>query len=159
MMTVHDALAAWQYGSITTSNAMRLTAATDVMELHAFAHQSGLPARTRLLPRGGTGDRGNRVDSGAVGTADRKASPCSFHRMTAKPCLPDVLSTRAFLRTLRNFGRIEAADAIIADDAAAGRRLARYLTDRPGRPAPGAKTSWADVLTASAGHQDGSKAP
>lgn len=57
-----------------------------------------------------------------------------------------VLSTRAFLRTLQNFGRIESAEAIIADIAAAGRALSRYMADRPGRPAAGTRTTWADIL-------------
>lgn len=51
MMSVHDALAAWEAGEITAARAMQLTGAQDVMELHAFAHQSGVPIRTRLLPR------------------------------------------------------------------------------------------------------------
>jgi len=57
-----------------------------------------------------------------------------------------LLSTRAFLRTLENLGRINSAEDIIADIAVAGRRLGRYLADRPGRPAPGTKTTWADVF-------------
>jgi len=57
-----------------------------------------------------------------------------------------VLSTRALLRTLENFGRIPSAQAILDDIAHAGRQLARYLADRPGRPSPGTKTSWAEVL-------------
>ena len=51
MMSVHVALEAWQAGTITSGHAMRLTGATDVMELHAFAHQSGVDIRTHLLPR------------------------------------------------------------------------------------------------------------
>ncbi len=50
-MTVHDALDAWQNGEITAMHAMRLTGARDVMELHAFAHQSGVGIRVSLLPR------------------------------------------------------------------------------------------------------------
>ena len=51
MMSVHDALEAWQAGDITGGRAMQLTGARDVMELHAFASQSGVPIRTHLLPR------------------------------------------------------------------------------------------------------------
>lgn len=51
MMPLHEALAAWQAGEITASRAMQLTGAEDVMELHAFAHQSGVAIRTYLLPR------------------------------------------------------------------------------------------------------------
>lgn len=58
-----------------------------------------------------------------------------------------VLSTRAFLRTLENFGRIPSAQAVLDEIAHAGRQLARYMADRPGRPTPGAKTTWADVLS------------
>lgn len=57
-----------------------------------------------------------------------------------------VLSTRAFLRTLENFGRIASAESIVGEIAQAGRQLARYMADRPGRPSPGTKTTWADVL-------------
>lgn len=57
-----------------------------------------------------------------------------------------VLSTRAFLRTLENFGRIASADDIIHEIANAGRQLARYTADRPGRPFPGTRTTWTDVL-------------
>ncbi len=57
-----------------------------------------------------------------------------------------VLSTRAFLRALENYGRIPSAQAVIAEVADAGRLLSKYMADRPGRPEPGTKTSWADVL-------------
>lgn len=57
-----------------------------------------------------------------------------------------VLSTRALLRTLENFGRIVSAEAILGEIAQAGRQLARYLADRPGRPSPGTRTTWAEVL-------------
>jgi hypothetical protein len=58
-----------------------------------------------------------------------------------------VLSTRAFLQTLENFGRIASAQALIAEVADAGRRLSNYMADRPGRPTPGTRTTWAEVLT------------
>ena len=51
MMSLNDALEAWQAGEISVSRAMRLTGARDVMELHAFSEQSGVNIRTRLLPR------------------------------------------------------------------------------------------------------------
>lgn len=59
-----------------------------------------------------------------------------------------VLSTRAFLRTLENFGRLASAQAVIEQIAGAGRQLARYLADRPGYPLPGTRTTWAEVLSA-----------
>ena len=51
MMSVHDALEAWQAGEITANRAMRLTGAVDVMELYAFAHTCDVAIRTALLPR------------------------------------------------------------------------------------------------------------
>ena len=51
MMSVHDALEAWQAGQITARRAMRLTGATDVMELYAYAHECDVEVRTHLLPR------------------------------------------------------------------------------------------------------------
>ena len=51
MMSVHDALEAWDAGEITAARAMQLTGALDVMELRAFAHQCGIESRTGLLPR------------------------------------------------------------------------------------------------------------
>jgi hypothetical protein len=68
---------------------------------------------------------------------------------------PEVhaLSTRAFLRTLENFGIIPSAEAVISEIAEAGRSLARYMADRPGRTTPGAQTTW------SAGLSEFSQAP
>lgn len=37
MMSVHDALEAWQSGDITAARAMDLTGATDVVELYGLA--------------------------------------------------------------------------------------------------------------------------
>lgn len=37
MMSVHDALEAWQQGEITASRAMALSGATDVLELYGLA--------------------------------------------------------------------------------------------------------------------------
>lgn len=51
MMSVHDALAAWQSGDITATRAMQLTGAADVMDLYGFAHTSGVEIRKDLLPR------------------------------------------------------------------------------------------------------------
>lgn len=53
MMSVHDALEAWQSGDITVNRAMQLTGAADVMDLYAFAHDSGVHIRTDLLVREG----------------------------------------------------------------------------------------------------------
>ncbi len=57
-----------------------------------------------------------------------------------------ILSTRAFLKTLENFELIPSAAAIVDEIGEAGRRLARYYADRPGRPEPGLRTSWTDTL-------------
>jgi len=59
-----------------------------------------------------------------------------------------VLSTRAFLRALANFKVIPSDEAVIEEIANAGRKLARYLADRPGRLSPGTKTTWSEVLEA-----------
>jgi hypothetical protein len=58
---------------------------------------------------------------------------------------PEVaaVSTRAFLRTLQNFGVIESADAIVKrveENSGAMRTVARYLADRPGRLASNVRT-------------------
>lgn len=61
---------------------------------------------------------------------------------------PEVyaLSTRAFLKTLQNFGRIQSADAVLADILAAGRSVARYGQERPGKIAAGVRSQWTDPL-------------
>lgn len=66
---------------------------------------------------------------------------------------PEVyaLSTRSFLTTLQNFGVIQSATAIIHEIAIAGRNVAPYRVDRPGRIGPGTKSQWSDSL------QDGSE--
>jgi len=51
MMSVHDALEAWEAGVITAARAMALTGASDAMELYAFAAQCGVDIRPSLLPR------------------------------------------------------------------------------------------------------------
>jgi hypothetical protein len=58
---------------------------------------------------------------------------------------PEVatLSTRAFLRTLQNYGLIASADAIIKkveDNSAGQRKMAPYMADRPGRLARNVRT-------------------
>jgi hypothetical protein len=66
---------------------------------------------------------------------------------------PEVyaLSTRAFLTTLQNFGRIPSAVDVLREIIAAGRTVSPYTVDRPGRLGPGTKSQWTDSL------QDGSE--
>ena len=61
---------------------------------------------------------------------------------------PEVyaLSTRSFLQTLENFGVIPSAKEVILTIAAAGRTLARYGADRPGRLEGGRRTQWTGPL-------------
>lgn len=61
---------------------------------------------------------------------------------------PEVyaLSTRSFLLTLENFGAIPSAGDIVLAIARAGRTLARYRVDRPGRFGDGSRSSWTDPL-------------
>jgi hypothetical protein len=61
---------------------------------------------------------------------------------------PEVyaLSTRAFLTTLQNFGRIPSANDILREIIAAGRNVSPYIVDRPGRLAPGVKSQWTESL-------------
>ncbi|BDA85461.1 hypothetical protein Sa4125_30030 [Aureimonas sp. SA4125] len=42
MMSVHDALEAWQQGEITASRAMALSGAVDVLELYGLAAACGV---------------------------------------------------------------------------------------------------------------------
>ena len=67
---------------------------------------------------------------------------------------PEVyaLSTRAFLTTLQNFGRIPSALDILREIIAAGRTVSPYVVDRPGRLGLGTKSQWTDSL------QDGPEA-
>ncbi len=77
MMSVHDAIEAWQSGDLTTARAMQLTGATDVMDLYAFAHECDVEVRTDLLPREEEQaalaiefiDRLRREEDGAAGAA------------------------------------------------------------------------------------------
>lgn len=50
MMSVHDALEAWQAGEITTSRAMALSGASDVLELYAFASACDVGIRLDPTP-------------------------------------------------------------------------------------------------------------
>jgi hypothetical protein len=65
---------------------------------------------------------------------------------------PEVaaLSTRAFLRTLQNYGIISSADEIVkrVEESSAGDRIvSRYMADRPGRLAQGVRSEWKSALT------------
>lgn len=60
-----------------------------------------------------------------------------------------VLSTRAFLRTLQNYGLVESAEAIIKrveENSGGLRKIAPYLADRPGRLARSVRTDWKQPL-------------
>jgi hypothetical protein len=60
-----------------------------------------------------------------------------------------VVSTRAFLRTLQNYGLIESAEAVVKrveENSGGIRKVARYLADRPGRLAPNVRTDWKEPL-------------
>ena len=48
MMTVHDALEAWQAGEITSSRAMVLTDAVNIVELYALAEACDVEIRFDL---------------------------------------------------------------------------------------------------------------
>lgn len=48
MMSVHDALEAWQNGEITTSRAMALSGAQDIFELYALADACDVEIRLEL---------------------------------------------------------------------------------------------------------------
>jgi hypothetical protein len=48
MMSVHDALQAWQQGEITTSRAMTLTGAANVLELYGLADACDVEVRLDL---------------------------------------------------------------------------------------------------------------
>lgn len=48
MMSVHDALEAWQSGELSSRRAMALTGAENVMELYAFASTCGVAIRVTL---------------------------------------------------------------------------------------------------------------
>jgi hypothetical protein len=50
MLSVHDALEAWQAGDLSSKRALALTGAENVMELYAFASTSGVEIRTKMTP-------------------------------------------------------------------------------------------------------------
>lgn len=50
MMSIHDALQAWQDGEITASRAMALSGAADILEMYGIAESCGV--EIRLDPRG-----------------------------------------------------------------------------------------------------------
>lgn len=57
-----------------------------------------------------------------------------------------ALSTRAFLTVLENYGIIPSAAAILLDVAAAGRKVAPYRVERPGRMDQNARSEWTSSL-------------
>jgi hypothetical protein len=57
-----------------------------------------------------------------------------------------LLSTRMFLQTLENYGRLASATEALQAIAHAGRTLSRYGVDRPGRLDARTKTDWTDTL-------------
>jgi hypothetical protein len=57
-----------------------------------------------------------------------------------------MLSTRLFLKTLENFGRVASAEIIIREIAEKGRSVARYAVDRPGKIDPKTRSQWTDAL-------------
>ena len=57
-----------------------------------------------------------------------------------------ALSTRAFLTTLENYGIITSAAAILQEVADAGRKVAPYRAERPGRLDVGARSEWTSAL-------------
>lgn len=50
MLSVHDALEAWQAGDLSSKRAMTLSGAENVMELYAFASTCGVEIRTKMTP-------------------------------------------------------------------------------------------------------------
>lgn len=61
-----------------------------------------------------------------------------------------VLSTRAFLRTLQNFGLLHSANDVLKRvevNSAGERSVSRYMADRPGRLARGVRSEWKSVLS------------
>lgn len=51
MMSVHDALEAWQRGEITASRAMELSGAADVPELYVLAEACGVDVNPDMIDR------------------------------------------------------------------------------------------------------------
>jgi hypothetical protein len=71
MMSVHDALEAWQAGEITSKRAMALTDATSVLELYAFASTCGVVIRRELT------------------TAEAAAAEAATHAINARTIVPE----------------------------------------------------------------------
>jgi hypothetical protein len=55
-----------------------------------------------------------------------------------------VLSTRQWLKTLERLGLIPSSQAIIDEIQAGGRRVARYMADRPAETDGGTRSDWKD---------------
>jgi len=55
-----------------------------------------------------------------------------------------VLSTRQWLKTLERLGLIPSFQAVIDEIQAGGRRVARYMADRPAVVAEGIRSDWKD---------------
>lgn len=55
-----------------------------------------------------------------------------------------VLSTREWLKTLERIGVIDDASKIIAEIESGGRRVARYIADRPAQIDSGTRSEWKD---------------
>lgn len=60
-----------------------------------------------------------------------------------------VLSTRQWLKTLERLELIPSSRAIIDEIQAGGRRVARYMADRPAEVDGGARSDWKDGTEAS----------
>lgn len=58
-----------------------------------------------------------------------------------------VLSTREWLKTLERLGVIESARQIIGDIESGGRKVSRYMADRPARFGAGTKSDWKDGVS------------
>jgi hypothetical protein len=81
MMSVHDALEAWQVGEITAARAMALTGASDAMDLYAFAAQSGVDIRPGLLPRE---EESASAATQLIARLFEEADPCAPARAAAE---------------------------------------------------------------------------
>lgn len=61
-----------------------------------------------------------------------------------------VLSTRQWLKTLERLGLIPSSQAIIDEIQSGGRRVARYMADRPAEVDSGTRSDWKDGTEAAA---------
>lgn len=59
-----------------------------------------------------------------------------------------VLSTRQWLKTLERLGLIPSSQAIIDEIQAGGRRVARYMADRPANVDSNIRSDWTDGIRA-----------